>query len=255
MYDAIINVAQSFVLYNEDISGLIPSGTAIQNLRSSYVGDTVTRDGYHLSYAHGRYTAALTWYAYLTGGDVDGITWTPAQNPVSDDLAPIKEAVKNALAQPFAVTPSLITTATEKTDFDRIIDLGLDPANMELLDWGPTVAAYWNSGSKFDLIHAGNSSASNIPYFIASKKLTREDLPVGSVIILDSGYGYRPDGWLDMNGKKGERPAKVKAAVVKITEEWWGEYAVRGINLYSNESNHVMTEAESVHLRIYVPKK
>ncbi|MBQ9692790.1 MAG: DUF4886 domain-containing protein, partial [Clostridia bacterium] len=127
MYEAIASVAQNFVLKNEDIAGLIPSGTAIQNLRSSYVGDTVTRDGYHLSYSHGRYTAALTWFAYITGGDIDGITWMSAEHNVFEDIEPIKEAVKNALKAPFEVTPSAFDKAVEKTDLDRIIALGLDP--------------------------------------------------------------------------------------------------------------------------------
>ena len=78
MYNAIVDTLKSTVLSKELIDGVIPSGTAIQNLRSSYVGDTVTRDGYHLSHTHGRYTAALTWYAYLTGGDVNEITWVPS---------------------------------------------------------------------------------------------------------------------------------------------------------------------------------
>lgn len=255
MYEAIASVAQSFVLRNEDISGLIPSGTAIQNLRSSYVGDTVTRDGYHLSHSHGRYTAALTWFAYITGGDIEGINWVPEEYNVLDDIDPIKEAVANALKAPFEVTPSVFDKAVEKTDLERIIALGLDPANMELLDWGPTVASYWNSGSKFELIHAGNSKASNIPYFISSRKLTKEDLPVGSVIIVDSGYGYRPDGWLDLDGTKGARPPKVGAGAALVTENWWGEYAVRGFNLYSLESNYVMTDDDIEAMRIYVPKK
>lgn len=49
---------------------LIPCGTAIQNARATKLGDTMCRDGYHLNYTYGRYTAACVWYEILTGKDV-----------------------------------------------------------------------------------------------------------------------------------------------------------------------------------------
>lgn len=49
---------------------LIPCGTAIQNARATKLGDTLCRDGYHLNYTYGRYTAACVWYEILTGKDV-----------------------------------------------------------------------------------------------------------------------------------------------------------------------------------------
>ena len=49
---------------------LIPCGQAIQLGRSSALGDTFCRDGYHLNYVYGRYTAACVWYEMLTGKDV-----------------------------------------------------------------------------------------------------------------------------------------------------------------------------------------
>lgn len=49
---------------------LIPCGQAIQNARESKLGDTLCRDGYHLNYVYGRYTAACVWYEILTGKDV-----------------------------------------------------------------------------------------------------------------------------------------------------------------------------------------
>ena len=49
---------------------IIPCGAAIQNARNTKLGDTLCRDGYHLNYIHGRYTAACVWYEFLTGKDV-----------------------------------------------------------------------------------------------------------------------------------------------------------------------------------------
>lgn len=49
---------------------MVPCGAAIQNARSTKLGDTLCRDGYHLNYVYGRYTAACVWYEILTGRDV-----------------------------------------------------------------------------------------------------------------------------------------------------------------------------------------
>ena len=49
---------------------VIPCGQAIQNARQTKLGDTLCRDGYHLNYVYGRYTAACVWYETITGHDV-----------------------------------------------------------------------------------------------------------------------------------------------------------------------------------------
>ena len=49
---------------------LIPCGLAIQNARSTDLGDTMCRDGYHLDYIYGRYTASCVWFEFLTEKDV-----------------------------------------------------------------------------------------------------------------------------------------------------------------------------------------
>ncbi len=106
MYTGIATVAQMKVAKTEGIDGFIPSGTAIQNLRTTSVGDTLTRDGYHLSYGLGRYTAAMTWFAALTGLPVEAIDYVPMQfgGEVNFHLAEIKTAVAGAMETPFEVT-------------------------------------------------------------------------------------------------------------------------------------------------------
>ena len=56
---------------------IIPTGTAIQLVRYR-LGDILNRDGMHLSYTLGRYTAACTWCEFLTGRIVDGNSYYPA---------------------------------------------------------------------------------------------------------------------------------------------------------------------------------
>ena len=79
-------------------------------------------------------------------------------------------------------------------------------------------------------------------------------LPEGAVIIIDEGYQYRPDGWLDENGKKpASRPGNVSSTATLITAEWWSDFALRGINFSYTGAKTVMTDADIVHIRIYVP--
>ena len=75
MYNAIVRCVQQ-VLPAVGIRQVIPSGTAIQ-LARYLMGNTMNRDGYHLSYTLGRYTAACTWCEFLTGRIVDGNLYHP----------------------------------------------------------------------------------------------------------------------------------------------------------------------------------
>ena len=101
MYRAIVRTVRDTVLPARPFSGLIPSGTAVQNLRGA-VGDVLTRDGFHLSYGLGRYTAALTWFTAL-GGDPDAAEWVPAAYPeLKAELPRIRAAVRAACRSPLA---------------------------------------------------------------------------------------------------------------------------------------------------------
>jgi hypothetical protein len=106
MYNAIISAVEEKILTRDDIEDVIPSGTAIQNLRTSFIGDTLTRDGYHLSYDLGRYTAGLTWFMKITHFSIDDIEYKPEGISDSEFLA-IKEAVINAVFHPYEITDSL----------------------------------------------------------------------------------------------------------------------------------------------------
>jgi len=75
MYSEILNCVRNEVR-KSSITNIIPSGIAIRLMR--YLkGDVLTRDGYHLSYDIGRYTAACTWCEKLTGRIVDGNSYWP----------------------------------------------------------------------------------------------------------------------------------------------------------------------------------
>ena len=77
MYKAIVNTTNKVKKTTKDIAFIIPSGTAIQNARTSTIGDNFCRDGFHLDLVKGRYTAACTWFEKITGISVVGNKYYP----------------------------------------------------------------------------------------------------------------------------------------------------------------------------------
>lgn len=109
MYEQIVKNVQEIVLPKEKIANFIPVGTAVQNARTSYLGDTLNRDGTHLTLDLGRYLAGLVWVRKLTNRPIDNIDYVPANyaSSFSGDVLPLlKEAANNAVKEPFKVTNS-----------------------------------------------------------------------------------------------------------------------------------------------------
>jgi len=97
MYNMICDAASQMFQDCVSVAGIIPSGTAIQNGRTSYLGDSFNRDGYHLEINYGRFTAACTWLEALTGIDVTTNTYKPGT--VSDSQAKVAKAAAHAACQ------------------------------------------------------------------------------------------------------------------------------------------------------------
>jgi len=111
MYNAIIDTVKSTVVPHTEFSYIMPVGTAIQNARTSYVGDTLTRDGYHLSEL-GRVIGSYTWLATFMGKPLEAINITQVSSTLiltDADKAIIMESVNAALAENFAITNSAHT--------------------------------------------------------------------------------------------------------------------------------------------------
>ena len=253
MYNALLSAIDSEVKTEDRIVGIIPAGTAIQNLRSSYVGDTVTRDGYHLSHDYGRYTAALTWYAFFTGGDISAIDWVPEDYSalLTKNIEAVRASVKAAIATPYAVTEITVAEPAALTDAEIFEAWGYNIASYKKINWVRKLGAYYSASTGFNLI----GGASNSPNYIASYQYTKETLPIGSVIILDSGYKYRPEGWIgeDYTCASSERAAMCYDNAVLTDEEWWGDYTHRAFNLSTTPTTRTMLTSDAAALRIYVP--
>ena len=107
MYRMTVDCVRRCIAPEKRFIRVIPTGTAIQNARTSFLGDTLTRDGYHLNREIGRLIAGLTWFCTFTGLPAE----VPAYDPVPDSITPrmlrmAEEAVDNAIRTPDEVTPS-----------------------------------------------------------------------------------------------------------------------------------------------------
>ena len=81
---------------------VIPCGTAMQDLRGTFVGDNVTKDGFHLN-PLGCYTAACTWYQTLFGESVVGNAFRP-QYLTEEEVEVAQKAAAAAVKKPFKVS-------------------------------------------------------------------------------------------------------------------------------------------------------
>ncbi len=101
MYNAIVDA----VWKAKELGGIdmvVPAGTAIQNGRTSYIGDKFTRDGYHLNLNIGRFTASAAWFEALFGDVVNNSFVPETLSEYDANLA--KEAAQKAVANPGQVT-------------------------------------------------------------------------------------------------------------------------------------------------------
>jgi len=106
MYESIVD-AVNRAAQLVDIDIVIPAGTAIQNGRTSYLGDTFNRDGYHLETSYGRYTAACTWFEQIFGKNVTGNSYYP------EGLHSTKVAIAQHAAHAAVQTPNEVTILTD----------------------------------------------------------------------------------------------------------------------------------------------
>lgn len=241
MYESILSAVQSRICTNNAFKYIVPNGTAIQNARTSYVGDTLTRDGFHLSLDFGRYIAGLTFFYRITGIPINDIEFAP--DGVDDNLKGIAiESAINAVYFPWKVTASVYTEEPE-----------LDMSLYDVLDLGIIPLGYWNSMASQTIY----TTASNSHQYAASRLLNRDDLPVGSIIVLADGWKYRPEAWKSVDAQP-TRPENVTSRRIVISEKWWGDYTSRAFNISKVDGSSLRNlSAEEIAkvLIIYVPKQ
>ena len=113
MYNNIVAVTKQHIVPNDTFTGIIPSCTAIQNARSSFIGDNFNEpdatqggnDGYHLNAKYGDFVGSLTWACYFSGVDANSIT-VRSPGMTEEEFTALAEAVNNALDKPLEMIPS-----------------------------------------------------------------------------------------------------------------------------------------------------
>jgi hypothetical protein len=279
MYRQILAAVNDLILTRDDIAAVIPSATAIQNLRTSYVGDTVTRDGYHLDYGFGRYTAGLTWYATLTGGSVDDVDWVPAGYPKTQEYLPvIRESVKNAMEDKFDITLSLFTQAGPSEpaggdaqtpeniqpngyiEADRVLAAanGVDLDDYELFEWDYEENAYWHCTQRTYRSHPKTTSSTYKQNICTDVKYSIEnELPVGTIFICDTGWRYLLEIFPDEDEiYTGRRHAGTTEPFYILTEEFVDgcKYIAWDVSSWPKTDISAMYSQAAEHIRVYVPK-
>lgn len=102
MYKAIVDASRKVKKLGY-FDMIIPAGTAIQNGRTSSIGDKYTRDGYHLQLDYGRFTAACTWFEKLFQIDVRQTPYKP-ENVNQEQALIAKNAAHSAVKKPYKIS-------------------------------------------------------------------------------------------------------------------------------------------------------
>ena len=237
MYNAIVDTVQSQVLTVNGIDGVIPSGTAIQNLRTSDLGDTLTADGYHLKDTYGDYTAALTWFRAITGESLDLVTYWP--DSVADQKLDITKAVGHAVYQPYEVSDVSDTVIVAMSDFQASTDEKGQAQVEQILNGGIS-----DTYGLFDGMFAVGDYSAQMGYDVALPGLqalneTIDPYVLGNKIYTEGNHddpnlpGLSPFGNND--------PAGGKYGVFVINEEQYdqfgngGEYCAEQLQAYFDE--------------------
>ena len=257
MYNGIVNAVQSKIVTNDDIDVIIPTGTAIQNARTStFVSlDDIMRNK-HLGYGLGRYTAALTMVKALTGLSIDNIEYAPTADTEGHtfefktyEIGIAIDAVNKAIEKPFEATDITLTLEEAAMKGATLLDNG---------DLNLTKSSYYNKNAGefyFEPLSGEKISDVSTVYdygrYFATKMFTKQTLPVGSIIEVSGGYKYFVESWeLDENGtpiagtgafnsrfsatgatNNSDASAFVDTYRVVITEEWWDGKDIVAFNI------------------------
>ena len=117
-----------------------------------------------------------------------------------------------------------------------------------------TKGGYWNStlASGYNKVVTGESNSKN---FFATPRFNKTSLPVGSIIVVEEGWQYRPEGWVK-DVAQSSRPDPVTQQYVEVTSDWWGSYTYRAFNISRVDGKDLSDlNPSDIHeaFRIYLP--
>ena len=246
MFNATNQCYQSQVAPLNLFEKTIFAGTAVQNMRTSYMQDTISRDGKHMSVVHGRYLLGLNFISNLLNIDYDLSPCSYLPDEVSPSYKNVAyESIRNARKSPFAVTQS-IYTQNEMANYDL--------SSYTEIDVGFVGNAYYDSTdpSKY-FKRQGNVSGTSVN-FVTTKQFTPSTLPVGSLVFCPEAFGYRPEAWMSQ-AKQETRPSEQYDNVLQIDSSFWNGYAYRAFNIFKASKSTLMGQFQQIFdaFKIFVP--
>ncbi len=177
------------------------------------------------------------------------------------DTATVKTFASLDAAKEYGLTADF---STWSTDFWTVTGGRVHPKNLSIEDiedpYGlknkTELTIAFSNGQYYNSTNNTSIAGDWNIYACTTNRFTREDIPVGSVIYVASGWGYRPEGWVnDALNTNATRPGEVSATYVVVTEEWWSNYTVRAFNLFKTDKSDISTYTDSLPtiFKIYVP--
>lgn len=111
--------------------------------------------------------------------------------------------------------------------------------------------SYWNGKDFVENDPTGTGKT----YYAIGNSFNREELPLGSIIELSSGWNYRPDAVVD-GASANPRPSVTTRAFDLVTPKWWDRYTERRFNISNGKTVADVTEDQIYEvIKIYVPKE
>ena len=142
----------------------------------------------------------------------------------------------------------------EKVEIEKAESVSV--AGMQLLEWNEEnliANAYWNCTSSTTIAKSATGTGSD---YYATKKFTKEELPVGSVIEINGDFVCRFEYWVN-GAKVGTRGALYDGYRIVITEDFWDTESERAFNIshISKEGSLSAADRELIEnsIKIYVP--
>lgn len=124
MYNMICDATKEVLAAHPEFKVFMNSMDAVQNARTSYIGDNMNRDGWHLNFTTGRYTVGCLWFEKIMGQSVVGNKYRP--EGMSETTALVcQSAAHQACEHPY--------TISDLSSFEKPADEGGESLNLKTL--------------------------------------------------------------------------------------------------------------------------
>ena len=136
----------------------------------------------------------------------------------------VNESVRNARKYPKAITNSVLIDE-ELAAFDL--------SNYEEIDAGLVGCSFYNCTDNSNYKIRNNHSDGTSNKYVTTYRFTEDMLPIGSIIYLREGYGYRPEAWVN-DAAQANRKSETSQNILVVDEDFWNGYQYRAFNIFKS---------------------